>query len=54
MHAATSVLAPTDAPSSPNLDLLCIQQSGVALFCENYAKLYFDAKHLEKELNRGY
>ena len=22
-------------------------------FCENYAKLYFDAKHLEKGLNRG-
>ena len=21
--------------------------------CENYAKLYFDAKHLEKGLNRG-
>ena len=34
--------------SSPNPDLLCIQQSDAAPFCENYAKLYFDAKHLEK------
>ena len=40
--------------SSPNLDLLCVQQSDVASFCENYAKLYFDAKHLEKGLNRGW
>ena len=23
-------------------------------FCENYGKLYFDAKHLEKWLNRGW
>ena len=54
MQAATPVLAPTmlDAPSGPNLDLLCVQQSGAAPFCENYAKLYFDAKHLEKGLNR--
>ena len=37
-----------------NLDLLCICQSGDALFCENYAKLYFDAKHLEKGLNKGW
>ena len=56
MHAATSVLAPTmlDAPSGPNLELLCVQQSGAASFCENYAKLNFDAKHLEKGLNRGW
>ena len=26
-------------------------QSGAASFCENYAKLYLDAKHLEKGLN---
>ena len=39
--------------SGPNLDLLCIWQSDTAPFCENYAKLYFDAKHLEKGLNRG-
>ena len=38
----------------PNLDLLCIWQSDTALFCENYAKLYFDAKYLEKGLNRGW
>ena len=56
MQAATPVLAPTmlDAPSGPNLDLLCVQQSGAAPFCENYAKLYFDTKHSEKGLNRGW
>ena len=41
-----------NAPSGPKLDLLCVQQSGAALFFENYVKLYFDAKHLEKGLNR--
>ena len=39
----------------PNLDLLCVWQSdAVTLLSENYAKLYFDAKHLEKRLNRGW
>ena len=38
--------------TGPNLDLLCVQQSNAAPFCENYAKLYFDVKHLEKGLNR--
>ena len=38
----------------PDLDLLCIQQSDDAFFCENYAKLYFVAKHLEKGLNWGW
>ena len=33
----------------PNLDLLCILQPNTATFCENYAKLSFDAKHLEIE-----
>ena len=33
--------------------LYCVRQSNVTPFCENYAKLYFDAKHLEKGLNRG-
>ena len=49
MHAVTPVLAPTmlDAPLGFHLDLLCVQQSGAASFYENYAKLYFDAKHLE-------
>ena len=42
-----------DAPSGPNLDLLCVQQSGAAPFCENYAKLYFNSKHFEKGLNKG-
>ena len=56
MQAATPVLAPTmlDAPSGPNLDLLCVQQSGAGLFYEDYAKLYFNAKLLEKGLNRGW
>ena len=42
-----------DAPSGPNLDLLCIQQSGAAPICEKYSMLYFDPKHLKKGLNRG-
>ena len=40
--------------SGPDLDLSCVWQLDVAPFCENYAKLYFDAKHLEKGLNRGW
>ena len=39
---------------SYNLDLLCTWQLNTASFCENYAKLYFDAKHSEKGLNRGW
>ena len=35
---------------SPNLDLLFAQQLEAAHFCENYAKLYFDAKHMAKRL----
>ena len=31
--------------SDTNLDLLCDWQSDAAPFCENYAKLYFAAKH---------
>ena len=37
----------------PNLDFLCVWQSDAASFCENYTKLYFDAKHVEKGLNKG-
>ena len=37
----------------PNLELLCVRQSDAAFIHENYAKLYFHAKHLEKALNRG-
>ena len=37
--------------SGPNLDLLFVMQLDAAASCENYAKLYFDAKHLEKRLN---
>ena len=40
--------------SGPNLDLLRVQQSDAAPFREIYANLYFDAKHLEKGLNRGW
>ena len=40
--------------TEPNLNLLWIRQSDTAPFCENYAKLYFDAKHIEKGLNRGW
>ena len=56
LHAATPVLAPImlDAPSGPILDHLCVQQSDSAPFCENYAKLYFDAKHLEKGLKNAH
>ena len=39
--------------SGPSLDILSVWQSDTDPFCENYAKLYFDAKHLEKRLNRG-
>ena len=35
-----------DMSISPNLDLLCVQQSDATPLCENYAKLYFDAKLL--------
>ena len=56
LHTATPVLVPTmlDAPSGPNLDFSCVQQWGTAPFCENYAKLYFDAKHLEKGLKNSH
>ena len=35
------------------LDLYCVALSNAAPFSENYIKLYFDAKHLEKGWNRG-
>ena len=34
------------------LDLYCIRLFNTASSCKNYAKLYFDAKLLEKGLNR--
>ena len=40
--------------AGPNLDLLCVWQSDAAPFCVNHTKLYFDAKHLKKGLNRGW
>ena len=36
------------------LDEYCIRLSSAAPFCKNYAKLYFDAKHLEKQLNTAF
>ena len=33
----------------PNLDLLWIWQTGAVSFCENYAKLYFDAKTKKRD-----
>ena len=35
------------------LDLYCVRLSNAAPFSENYAKLHFNAKHLEKGLNRS-
>ena len=42
--------------NSPRSDLgfLCIQHLDTVPFRENYAKLYFDKKRLEKGLNRGW
>ena len=37
----------------PNQDLLFIQHSSAVPACENYAKLYFDAIHLEKDGEGG-
>ena len=35
------------------LDLYCVRLSKAVRSCENCTNLYIDAKHLEKELNRG-
>ena len=35
------------------LELYWVQTSNTVLFCENHAKVYFDAKYLERGLNRG-
>ena len=35
------------------LELYCVRRSNAAPFCKNYAKVYFDAKHLQKGLNEG-
>ena len=40
--------------AGPNIDIFCVQLLNAAPFCENYAKIYFDAKHVEKGLNRGW
>ena len=36
----------------PNLGLFCVRESDVAFIHENYVKLHFHVKHLEKGLNR--
>ena len=38
-------------PAEHILDLYCIRLLNAAPFRENYTKLYFEAKHLEKGLN---
>ena len=38
-------------PTRHILGLSCIRLLNAAHFCENYAKLYFDANHSEKGLN---
>ena len=40
------------AASGHIVELYCVPLSNAALFCQNYAKFYFNAKHLEKGLNR--
>ena len=40
-------------PAGHILDLYRVRLLNAAPFCKNYAKLYFNAKHLKKGLNRG-
>ena len=37
-----------------NLEVLCVWYSDASPFCENLAKLYFGAKHVEIGLDRGW
>ena len=39
-------------PAGHIIDLHLVRLSNAACFCKNYAKLYFDTKHLKKGLNR--
>ena len=41
-------------PAGHILDLYCVRLSSAAHFYENYTRLYFDAKHLEKALNEAW
>ena len=43
----------SSASSGHILDLHHLWLSSTAPFCENYAELYFDAKHLKNGLNKG-
>ena len=36
-----------------NFAIYCVRLSNDAPFCENYPKLYFDTKYLERGLNGG-
>ena len=38
----------------PTLDFLFFWKSDSISFCENNTKLYFDVKHLEKEMHRDW
>ena len=40
--------------AGPHLGKNSIRLADPALFYENYPKLYFDAKHLKTDLNRGW
>ena len=40
-----------ECPTGPNLDLFYVRLSNAVPFSENYAELYFNAKHLERGLN---
>ena len=50
---AESILGKTLKATGHILDLYCVQLSNTAPFFENYAQIYFNAKHFEKGLNRG-
>ena len=39
-------------PAGYILDLYCVRLLNAGVFCKNYKKLFFDAKHLEERLNR--
>ena len=43
----------SSASSGRILDLHHVRLSNTAPFCENYAELYFEAKHLKNGLNKG-
>ena len=50
---AESIVGKTLKATGHILDLYCVRLSNTVPFFENYAQIYFNAKHLEKGLNRG-